>query len=124
MRHESAKTLAGPDRVPRRALLLALHACLAGTVGAHAQRCDLAWSHFGIANGAPSDRVLPGMAADVDARRIVLFGGGFSSLHFTWVWFGSACHQYSGGSATPRYAHTMAYDGANHRTVMFGGLLV
>jgi hypothetical protein len=121
----------GADRWPqrsslqRRELLYAASRWLA-TLGltlmvvpaAHAQRCDLAWSHFGLMQ----DRVAPAMASDTDARRIVLFGGTPSSNVATWEWFGSAWHHYSVAPTPLRYAHAMAYDAAHHRTVMFGGL--
>jgi hypothetical protein len=114
--------MAGSDRASRVTVVLALGICLAGAVGAQAQRCDLVWTHFGESPVAPGDRLFPGMASDVEAARVVLFGGRLSTRQETWEWFGSTWHRYEPTAAPVRYAHAMAYDAANHRTVMFGGL--
>lgn len=75
----------------------------------------------------PSARYEHSMAYDVARQRVVLFGGTSQSLGITWFrdtweWDGTTWTlraQASGPSAEAQ--HSMAYDAASQRTVLFGG---
>jgi Galactose oxidase, central domain len=75
---------------------------------------------------SPSIRYSHAMAYDSARRLTVLFGGrgtgGFPELGDTWEWDGKNWTlMKSVSSPAPRAAHTMAYDAARQRTVLFGG---
>ena len=75
---------------------------------------------------SPSARWSAAMAYDTTRRRIVLFGGdkidGHTRLADTWKWDGRNWTLLkSVSSPTRRSHHTMAYDSARQRTVLFGG---
>jgi hypothetical protein len=88
-------------------------------------------------SNSPSGRLLTGVAYDDAAQRIVLFGGcatpSFagcgSSFNDTWSFDGSlwrqivapGCTAACPNSPPARFAMGMAYDGAAHAVVLFGG---
>ena len=77
---------------------------------------------------SPSMPALHGESIVADAARgtLVLFGGRTSRdwLTGTWEWSGRTWRQTADSTAGPpsRAGHTMAYDGANRRVVLFGGM--
>src|SRR5439155_8527211 len=77
---------------------------------------------------APAPRAFAAMAFDPVRRKVVLFGGCGSSMCMgggladTWEWDGARWTQLAPATSPPaRMAHAMAYDGARHQLVMFGG---
>ncbi|MCA9256339.1 MAG: hypothetical protein KDA33_11915, partial [Phycisphaerales bacterium] len=61
-------------------------------------------------------------AYDVAREVVVLFGGRDSSnLGDTWEWDGQAWTERLAPGPSPRRGHTMAYDMASSRTLLFGG---
>lgn len=81
-----------------------------------------------VAGAPPSMPALHGESIIVDAARgtLVLFGGRAASgpLNGTWEWDGHGFHETvdSAGSPPSRAGHAMAYDRANRRVVLFGGM--
>ena len=79
---------------------------------------------------SPSPRGQPGMAYDSARRRTVLFGGMDNSsfalpLADTWEWDGKVWTQIKPPTSPPaRQEHSMAYDSARKRTVLFGGVTI
>ncbi len=84
---------------------------------------------FSFAPGvAPSERSRPAMVFDKKRGKAVLYGGGNASKKYmsdTWEWDGAnwAERTMSGGNPPARHAHAMAYDEANERTILFGGIV-
>jgi len=88
----------------------------------------LTWTNMTPAGPSPSARQLAGIVYDSWRDRTVLFGGtnGFGSVFYsdTWEWDGTAWANVSpveGPSPSARAWHTMAFDSARGRTVLFGG---
>jgi hypothetical protein len=80
------------------------------------------------AEEGPLDRASHAMAYDSGCSRVVLFGGmGLSAaggpmvLGDTWEWEGRAWNRMSDTGPSPRFAHAVAYDSAQGRTLLFGG---
>src|SRR5207249_3318430 len=75
---------------------------------------------------SPPARESHAMAYDSARGRVVLFGGIDSSrsllLGDTWEWDGSMWVEKTPATSPPaRFEHSMAYDSARGRVVMFGG---
>jgi hypothetical protein len=78
------------------------------------------------ATTGPSPRALHAMAYDPVRGKVVLFGGvnapGGSGFNDTWEWDGTSWAQRATtGGPSQRYFHSMAYDSARSRVVLFGG---
>jgi hypothetical protein len=71
----------------------------------------------------PPPRSLHAMAADLQRRRIVLFGGGSNVLlGDTWEWDGTNWSQITPASSPgTRFGHALTYDVGRGRAVLFGG---
>lgn len=79
-----------------------------------------------IADTGPSVRRTHAMAFDSIRERIVLLGGWVyqqtgTFLDETWEWDGEAWTQVADTGPSPRLGHTMAFDLARQRVVLFGG---
>ncbi|HET6203388.1 MAG TPA: kelch repeat-containing protein [Planctomycetota bacterium] len=88
----------------------------------------LTWTDMTPAGPSPSPRQLANTVYDSFRGRTVLFGGTNSSgstfYGDTWEWDGTTWTDVtpsSGPSPTPRAWHSMTYDSARQRTVLFGG---
>ncbi len=76
---------------------------------------------------SPPARLSASMAFDEAHARTVLFGGSVGDfgnrMGDTWVWDGDSWTQLFPDNAPPeRYWHSMAYDRARSRVVLFGGM--
>ena len=75
----------------------------------------------------PSQRREHAMIYDSNNKRVLLFGGTtgpFNNLQpsgDTWQWDGAGWEQVADTGPSPRFGHTMAYDSARQKTVLFGG---
>jgi hypothetical protein len=80
-----------------------------------------------VATSGPTPRYHAELAYDAARQRVVLFGGesgvfpNISLLADTWEWDGSAWTQRATTGPSPRVHHTLAYDRARGRVVLFGG---
>jgi hypothetical protein len=77
-------------------------------------------------SGGPSPRTEVGMAYDARRGRVVLYGGAASGIaggRETWEWDGSEWTRITPAGPDPgtRAGHSMAYDAARGRIVLFGG---
>ncbi len=88
----------------------------------------LTWTNMTPAGPSPSPRQLANTVYDSLRARTVLFGGtnltGSAFLGDTWEWDGTLWANVTpagGPSPTARAWHSMAYDSARQRTVLFGG---
>ena len=81
----------------------------------------------GAGNQPLPQRYWNAMAYAASLQRIVLFGGGDANTNMndTWSWDGARwcviCANDSGQDPTPRFNHTMAFDPARGKTILFGG---
>jgi hypothetical protein len=80
------------------------------------------------AGPTPGPRLMAAMAYDSTRGRLVLYGGWASATEYpddTWEYDGAQWVRtppLPGGSPGPRYGHTLIYDRARQRTVLFGGM--
>ena len=80
-----------------------------------------------LTDGGPSPRADHTLAFDSSRQRVVLFGGAGASetgavlLNDTWEWDGQEWTQQADTGPTNRRLHTMAFDSARNRVVLFGG---
>ena len=87
----------------------------------------MAWTNVTPAGPSPSPRQLANLVYDSGRGRTVLFGGtdGIGSVFYgdTWEWDGAAWLEVTPGgpSPAPRAWHSMTFDAARGRTVLFGG---
>ncbi|MCI0587697.1 MAG: kelch repeat-containing protein [Planctomycetes bacterium] len=89
---------------------------------------SIAWTNVTPAGPSPSPRQLANTVYDSSRGRTVLFGGtnGYGTAFYadTWEWDGTAWANVTpvgGPSPVARAWHSMAYDSARQRTVLFGG---
>jgi hypothetical protein len=84
------------------------------------------WSNVQVPG--PSPRAGAVLACDVFRNRSVLFGGarrqGWADVHLgdTWEWDGHAWHEIGVSGPPARYEHTMCFDLARGRIVLYGGV--
>jgi Galactose oxidase, central domain len=87
----------------------------------------LSWANVSPAGPSPSARELACLAYDSARSRTVLFGGGSAAggtfSNETWEWDGTSWFNVTpaGPNPAPRAFHSMTYDAARARTVVYGG---
>jgi len=71
---------------------------------------------------APSSRdLVPMCAANAQATTLILHGGHPGALSDTWQWDGSAWSRLQPTQPPGRYGHSLTFDPATQRPIMFGG---
>ncbi len=115
------------DRARNRVVVFGGNARYSNPFGGTWEWDGSSWTQ--VASTGPEGRTYFGMAYDVRIGRTVVYGGGYrgswpyygSYYRDTWVWDGSSWAVEVGTGPAPRYAGSMAFDGVQEQTLLFGG---